>query len=849
MCKLGVFYNFICKNKGLPFPISHSLGMHAGLPPLNRNHAVILVIMAISGPAWALLAGYWPWDQPYYLAGRDLLLLAGILLGLLRTHYGLVPASKRAAWVPKALLWITPLTLWLLYGFFNGQGPLMSRIAGLRQWLIPWATMWLGWLWAPAIGHKQNTVTPSHKNHPYNVRELVFVTNWIVGISAIIFALTLVPVLDWCKVYFEAKDMPFVNGVPQQWIEPVGAGLFRAAGPWLDPISNGHFAVWLWLACWSASQELSSTHHEKKLRRQIRWGCWASGILLVLTICKGAWLQWLMIVGLIGWLRWSRTAWLRFSWGKYARAACYLGLLLPLLLPLPVRWLAPYHPGIDIHFHGWQHAMEHATWTGYGIGSYGNVATLMSGIQGDLQTNPVADSAWGSLLAQSGAIGLGLWLLTWLGMALWLSPRFPWLGLLIYSQIVISMFSENTINPMAMLAMGLAVGSAWRNPSKGHSSSTILDYVGRKAGMDYFSLRMHRELRNLGVENTLYTNFSESSDTSVRHVFPWEAGPRSRWSSTLGYVTGILRTFQGIRRQKSQHFIFHYFKGGLREALVLGLARWHGQCIHLLVHDVESLDTARLSNGLGGAMAKILRRWILHHACDHAYTFSQAAADELLQHEPALRERLTVLHHGHFLDLPRPTPSREQAMQELQIEEDTVTLLFFGQIKASKGLEILLQAMESVQDPRLRLIIAGQSRDFDLEGALAQWTSPETRSRIRLMNRYIRDEERDSLFKACTAVVLPYHRIYNSGVLMMALSYGKLVIASDLPANREILEHPGLGLLFATGQSSALARTLMQILEHTEWNLQIQHIQPKLLERFSWSGVAQGIAKNMQRVS
>ncbi|MFM8687017.1 MAG: glycosyltransferase [Bacteroidota bacterium] len=199
--------------------------------------------------------------------------------------------------------------------------------------------------------------------------------------------------------------------------------------------------------------------------------------------------------------------------------------------------------------------------------------------------------------------------------------------------------------------------------------------------------------------------------------------------------------------------------------------------------------------------------------------------------------------------VPRPTPSREQAMQEHQIEEGTVTLLFFGQIKASKGLEILLQAMESVLDPRLRLIIAGQSRDFDLEGALAQWTSPETRSRIRLMNRYIRDEERDSLFKACDAVVLPYHRIYNSGVLMMALSYGRLVIASDLPANREILEHPGLGLLFATGQSSALARTLMQVLEHTDWNLQIQHIKPKLLERFSWSGVAKGIAENMQRVS
>lgn len=303
--------------------------------------------------------------------------------------------------------------------------------------------------------------------------------------------------------------------------------------------------------------------------------------------------------------------------------------------------------------------------------------------------------------------------------------------------------------------------------------------------------------------------------------------------------------FPGDSSPKIATLYFSLFQRWAPRGLVLGLARWHGQCIHLLVHDVESLDTARLSNGLGGAMAKILRRWILHHACDHAYTFSQAAADELLQHEPALRERLTVLHHGHFLDLPRPTPSREQAMQELQIEEGTVTLLFFGQIKASKGLEILLQAMESVQDPRLRLIIAGQSRDFDLEGALAQWTSPETRSRIRLMNRYIRDEERDSLFKACDAVVLPYHRIYNSGVLMMALSYGKLVIASDLPANREILEHPGLGLLFATGQASDLSEQIRRILHTEPPKTTDNHPSSFLIKHHSWLSLCQKIADQM----
>ena len=73
------------------------------------------------------------------------------------------------------------------------------------------------------------------------------------------------------------------------------------------------------------------------------------------------------------------------------------------------------------------------------------------------------------------------------------------------------------------------------------------------------------------------------------------------------------------------------------------------------------------------------------------------------------------------------------------------------------------------------------------------------------MNRYITDEERDKLFKACVLVVLPHHRIYNSGVFMMALSYSRPVITSDLPTNRKILSHESFILLFESGQPNKLS--------------------------------------------
>ena len=68
------------------------------------------------------------------------------------------------------------------------------------------------------------------------------------------------------------------------------------------------------------------------------------------------------------------------------------------------------------------------------------------------------------------------------------------------------------------------------------------------------------------------------------------------------------------------------------------------------------------------------------------------------------------------------------------------------------------------------------------------------------------------LFWAADLVVLPYKRIYQSGVLLTALSYGKAVIASDLPPFTEILEDGSNGLLFEANNAESLAAVLTKAL-------------------------------------
>jgi glycosyltransferase involved in cell wall biosynthesis len=82
--------------------------------------------------------------------------------------------------------------------------------------------------------------------------------------------------------------------------------------------------------------------------------------------------------------------------------------------------------------------------------------------------------------------------------------------------------------------------------------------------------------------------------------------------------------------------------------------------------------------------------------------------------------------------------------------------------------------------------------------------------RVHVVERFITDEERDFLFRHCELVVLPYKRVYQSGVLLMAMSYSKVSIASDLEPNHELIKNGLNGFLFETGNPEPLSRLLEQ---------------------------------------
>ena len=79
---------------------------------------------------------------------------------------------------------------------------------------------------------------------------------------------------------------------------------------------------------------------------------------------------------------------------------------------------------------------------------------------------------------------------------------------------------------------------------------------------------------------------------------------------------------------------------------------------------------------------------------------------------------------------------------------------------------------------------------------------------------YVPDDQVWNYFNEAKLVVLPYKKIYQSGVLLMVLSFGRAVLASNLPAFTEIVQSGENGFLFQAGDPHALANMIAHIMSN-----------------------------------
>jgi glycogen(starch) synthase len=156
---------------------------------------------------------------------------------------------------------------------------------------------------------------------------------------------------------------------------------------------------------------------------------------------------------------------------------------------------------------------------------------------------------------------------------------------------------------------------------------------------------------------------------------------------------------------------------------------------------------------------------------------------------------------GSITKLPKPSRQRR--------------ILFFGNLARQKGLDVLIHAylQAKLDDPNTPLVVAGGWGDNHAYRQQIERLAQSVQN-ITFTGR-IDNQALSRQVAAATVVVLPYYDpgiIHASGPLVIAMSYGKPVIASDIPIFAGYLKDHQTGILFPPGDVAALATQLSDLL-------------------------------------
>ena len=168
--------------------------------------------------------------------------------------------------------------------------------------------------------------------------------------------------------------------------------------------------------------------------------------------------------------------------------------------------------------------------------------------------------------------------------------------------------------------------------------------------------------------------------------------------------------------------------------------------------------------------------------------YGLTAADYCLAHCDAELQKLNRLQLPCVAKkiqlLPISLPQSERLLTQAEAREQLGLrghiVLFFGYVRRYKGLSVLLDAFPFVlQHIDCTLLIAGEFYD-DKKIYLEQIQELSLGKQVKIVDEYIPNEAVHCYFTAADVVVLPYISAAQSGVISLAYSYCKPVIATHV---------------------------------------------------------------------
>ena len=346
----------------------------------------------------------------------------------------------------------------------------------------------------------------------------------------------------------------------------------------------------------------------------------------------------------------------------------------------------------------------------------------------------------------------------------------------------------------------------------------IIDTLGAHGGsFHFYTFGQCIGLSNAGVQLSFYTN-NETENPHIKGVNFYSFynnlfSSKYKWISGLRWVVGTLKSVFHARLQGVSVFHFHIFYTNILILFNLLLVKFLFGKVVLTVHDVTSFADEKEST---------ITAKFIYNLTDIVLTHNTFSKNEIIKVTSISSSNIYIIPHGNYTPFISIQNDKNNSKEKLNLPKDKTILLFFGMIKKVKGLEILLEAFKKVVDTNsdIVLLIAGKPWENDFDEYQKMIDRNNLSKHIILHTKFIPHEDVEHYYCASDLVVLPYKKIYQSGVLMMTLSYERPAIVSNLPPLMEVISDNENGFLFEAENSKDLSDKLIQILADKK-NLEI----------------------------
>lgn len=187
---------------------------------------------------------------------------------------------------------------------------------------------------------------------------------------------------------------------------------------------------------------------------------------------------------------------------------------------------------------------------------------------------------------------------------------------------------------------------------------------------------------------------------------------------------------------------------------------------------------------------------------------------------------------GNYIGVYKNLLTKEKARKILNINRDRYVILCFGRVEPYKGIDDLIEQFTDLNLTNATLLIVGPCLDNLYKNKLLKYN----KNNIVLNLKFVSDEKIQIYFKAADIIACPYKFITTSSSVILALSFGKPIIA---PLIGNIVDLPkDLGFFYDIQNKTGLKTSILSSISHKNLLSKMGNNSYRFSKKLSWDKIA-----------